>query len=88
MSDLKKTICRSFERTIQVEQYQPAKFWASYCEEVDAQEDATKRISQILYDMAKGDVEESILNFRKEIAAERIVKQAKETIKSDSDLDL
>ena len=74
--NLKKTICRSFERTIQVEQYQPAKFWASYCEEVDAQEDDTKRISQILYDMAKGDVEESIINYKqtqiKEQALNRI----------------
>ena len=90
MDELKKKITRSFDRKIQVKEYEPASFFASYSEEFpsDTAPDVLKRASQFLYDQAKADVEEAVLNCKKEIAAERIVKQAKETIKSDSDLDL
>ena len=88
MNALKKTICRSFERTIQVGQYQPAKFWAFYCEEVsvDTGPEEVKRISAFIYDLAKSDVETSINDFKKEQAQERIASQPKVNIKNNQEL--
>ena len=73
--DLKKVINRSFERTIQIEQYQPAKFYASYSEEISADTDdaACTRISAILYGNAKADVEQAIIDYKNEkIKAETV----------------
>ena len=66
MNELKKSVSRSFERKIQIVQYEPASFFASYTEEMDKDTDSEtiKRISQMLYELAKSDVEQAIEDYK------------------------
>ena len=78
MIELKKIISRSFSRKIQPEQYQPCEFFASYSEEIPAEttKEEMQRTSAILYDMARSDVEQAIIDYKRE--------QFKETPKDKS----
>ena len=75
MNDTKLTISRSFERTIQIVQFEPAKFWASYSLEVpsDTKPDEAQAISETLFERAKTDVEKSMADYKEEkIKAETV----------------
>ena len=74
-NDFKLTISRSFERTIQIVQFEPAKFWASYSLEVPADTKATEavEISETLFERAKTDVEKAMADYKEEkIKAETV----------------
>ena len=78
MSELKKIISRSFTRKVNLGNYESADFWASYSEEVpaDTEDPTCTRISAILYGNAKSDVEQAIIDYKRE--------QFKETPKDKS----
>lgn len=90
MNELTKKITRSYTKKTNLGNYESFDTMASYSEEFpsDTAPEVLKRASQFLYDQAKADVEEAVLNCKKEIAAERIAKQKKESIKNDNELDL
>ena len=77
MSDLKITISRSFERTIQIVQFEPAKFWASYSLEVpaDTRPEEARAISETLFERAKTDVEKSMADYKEEHKKTETVKR-------------
>lgn len=65
--ELKKTISRSYSRKLNLAtyggpQYENIDFFSSYSEEVisETSQEELKRISQLLYDMARADVEEEV----------------------------
>ena len=68
MNDFKLIISRSFERTIQVVQFEPAKFWAAYSLEVSSNIMPAEivNISETLFDRAKLDVEKSMADYKEE----------------------
>ena len=62
---MKLEISRSFSRKLQVKQYEPAEFFASYkteCEEKDAE-----KISQELFELCRRDVEASAEKYLNEL---------------------
>lgn len=62
------SITRSFSRKVQVKQYEPADFFASYGEQVPIEEatpEKLKEVSDRLYSLAKNDVEKEIENYSK-----------------------
>ena len=68
MNEFKKNISRSFERKVSLGDYNMASFFASYSEEIDANtnREVCKGISAILYDMARSDVEQAIIDYKRE----------------------
>lgn len=88
MNELTKKITRSYTRKKNLGNYESADYMASYSEEVpaDTTQEEVKRVSTILYELAKSDVEEAILEYQKEQARERIVEQKKQDYKDDNDL--
>ena len=72
--ELKKVVARSHERKVSLGDYNMATYWASYSEEVSADTgpEELKRISALLYEMAKSDVEQAIEDYKKVEALKRI----------------
>lgn len=68
MENLTKTISRSFTRKLNLGNYESADFWSSYSEVVSADTDpeSMQRISALLYGFAKTDVEQAILDYKRE----------------------
>ena len=66
--ELTKTISRSFTRKLNLGNYESADFWSSYSEVVPAgtQSEDMKDISAFLYDLAKSDVEQAIIDYKNE----------------------
>ena len=78
MNDLKVTISRSFSRTIQIKQYEPAQFFANYSMEYPVGKEGIElqNESETLYKMAKFDVQKSMKEYLEEIKA-KMVKTSK-----------
>ena len=73
--ELTKTISRSFTRKLNLGNYESADFWSSYSEVVSAETSGAtcKEVSGLLYDMAKSDVEQAIIDYKNEkIKAEAV----------------
>ena len=75
--DLKKIISRSFTRKLNLGNYESADFWASFSEEVDSitNSEELKRISGFLYEMAKSEVEQAIIDYKNEKSKVEAVKR-------------
>ena len=67
MNEFKKTISRGFTRKCNLGNFENADFFANYSEELpsDTPEETMRTVSALLYDMAKGDVEEAIISYTK-----------------------
>ena len=88
--ELKVKINRGYTERVDMEDYgKNNKVWSSsHSEEIlaTANIEERKRISAMLYDLAKSDVEQAIVDYKKEQSQERIVKQTKQDYKDDNDL--
>jgi len=83
--ELKKTISRSYSRKLSLKhyggvQYEMAEFFSSYSEEVNAEtpKEELKRVSSLLYDMAKSDVEEAVAETIKSLSPAEDLKKGVE----------
>ena len=68
MNELVKKITRSYTKKTNLGNYESFDTMASYSEEVPAEttKEDMQRISAMLYDMAKSDVEQAILDYKRE----------------------